>query len=152
MGDLKDYTEFAGPPLRLPIKGKVYEIPPVGIVDGLALAGLTTGEGATDEPAETFYRRTLSSAYEEMKADNVPGDAVLLAARVAYIDTVAGRDAAEALWNSGGQPGEAGAALAAAAKGGTGTRRRTRPAAGSTTPTPNSGTTTSPRRRKTSSK
>jgi len=49
-------------------------------------------------------RALLGPLYDEMVADGVPYAALALAGQVATHDFLYGRDAAEALWNSGGDP------------------------------------------------
>lgn len=99
----KDYAEFADP-LRLPINGKVYEIPPVGLADGIRLAEAITPGSKTAMPDEEFTRIVLGKAYSMMLADNVPGPAVLRASLTALAEFERGRDAAEAMWETGGNP------------------------------------------------
>jgi hypothetical protein len=100
----KDYSELADP-LVLPINGKTYTIPAVGLADGIKLMAVFSGEeDAPTIPDEEFNRILLGSAYEEMLADNVPGPAVVRAALTALADFQKGRATAEILWETGGDP------------------------------------------------
>lgn len=100
----KDYNEFADP-LKLPINGKVYTIPAVGLADGIKLTAALTGEkDAPTIPDAEFNRILLGAAYEEMLTDNVPGPAVVRASLTALADFQKGRATAEILWETGGDP------------------------------------------------
>jgi hypothetical protein len=98
-----DYTEFLEP-LELPIRGKRYTIPALSFEDGLRLAPLLEGkpvEGIEDEEIEALL---LGSAAAEMRADGVPGDAINRAYLTALAEYKFGRDAAEIMWATGGDP------------------------------------------------
>lgn len=107
---MKDFTEFATGPLRLPIGGKLYTIPPIDIATGLLLRKAVTDQDAkaledlagTDE--EAGYRRILGAAYEEMKTDGVPFDALDRAYLTAVTDHQRGRVIAEVVWEVGHDP------------------------------------------------
>lgn len=128
----KEFEEVTTP-LVLPIKGKLYTIPSIGVADGIKLAENIDPKSA-EKPMtnEEFRHITLGTAYAEMIADNAPALAVALAAQTALVDYQTGRAAAEIFWETGGDPkgmsrmvDEARAALTAAAM--------TPPAAASTT-------------------
>ena len=103
---LPDYIEFLDP-LKIPIRGKEYVIPPISFETGLRLTPLT--EGVEDAKKligndESFYRTALGTAYAEMVADSVPNDAIFRAVLTAWTDFKAGRGAAEIMWKTGGDP------------------------------------------------
>jgi hypothetical protein len=107
---VKDFTEFAVGNLRLPIGGKLYEIPPVTIAVGLLLRRILDPEdvAAIDElrgtDEEAGYRRVLGKAYDEMKADGVPWAALDRAYLTAVVDHQRGRLVAETVWEVGHDP------------------------------------------------
>lgn len=103
---LKAYEEIAPEPLAFPIGGKLYTVPPVGFQTGLRLTEMIQAgpQVQSKETAEDLWRMILGPAYEEMKADNVPGDALARAGFAALTDFQFGRDAAEAVWESGADP------------------------------------------------
>ena len=103
-----DWAEIEGAdPVRLPIKGKIYTLPAIGHLDALRLRAdqdrIRKGQGS-DIPNEEVLRRCLGASLDEMRADNVPDKAILLAATVNPVDTFAGRVAAEQLWEHGQDP------------------------------------------------
>lgn len=124
-----DYSEFADP-LRLPVNGKVYEIPPVGIRDGLKITAST--EQNTPLSNEDFRRTLLGDVYEQLLADNIPGPAFARIVLTALAEFQYGRATAEITWETGGDP----KALQAL---------KTREAEANTTPQPASGSGTSPK-------
>ncbi|HWU33542.1 MAG TPA: hypothetical protein VN108_11755 [Marmoricola sp.] len=124
----EDYDKVADP-LILPIAGKKYRIPEVGMKDGIKFnldaeatlkvqEEIAAAEKAGDEEAAAaaaakmpaqmgdtdFLRMFLGSAYDEMLADNVPGGSVLRAAITAMTDFQKGRPMAEIMWATGGDP------------------------------------------------
>ena len=103
---LKAYEEIAPEPLAFPIGGKVYTVPPIGFQTGLRLTEMIQAgpQSRTAETAEDLWKMILGTAYEEMKTDNVPGDALARAGFAALTDFQFGRDAAEAVWESGADP------------------------------------------------
>ena len=106
----RDYYELADP-LVLPIRTKTYEIPPAAagdivrwrrFADKMAEAR-TTGVQLADEDViltEDYLRMFLGSALDEMRADGVHEGVIEHAAATSSTDTMAGRDAAERVWNS----------------------------------------------------
>lgn len=126
----KDYNELADP-LKLPINGKVYTLPAVGLADGIKLTAAFSGkEDAPTIPDDEFYRIMLGSAYDEMLADNVPGPAAMRAALVALADFQKGRATAEILWETGADP----KALTAWVEANTNRQQRRAKTGASTTP------------------
>lgn len=100
----KDYSELIDP-LVLPINGKPYTIPPVGLRDGIKLTAALSGEA--DAPTikdDEFNRILLGTAYDELLEDNVPAGSVVRAALVALADFQKGRATAEILWETGADP------------------------------------------------
>lgn len=53
---------------------------------------------------EDITRRLLGPIYDEMRADGVPYEALVQAGQTATHDFLYGREAAEAYWNTGGDP------------------------------------------------
>lgn len=106
-----DYYELADP-LVLPIRGKAYQIPPATAeavvrwrVYSAQLERLRAGEKiviADDQiiSDDDFKRMFLGSALEEMLADDIHPAVIEHAATTALADTMAGREAAELVWNS----------------------------------------------------
>lgn len=142
----KSFEEITTP-LVLPIAGKDYTIPSIGIADGNKLVeNLAPDSKEPPMTNEQFRRITLGTAYDEMIANNAPSLAVALAAQTALVDFQTGRTAAEVFWETGGDPKgmsrkveEARAALTAAVT--------TPPAAATSTKRRASGTTTKTSRR-----
>lgn len=134
-GHFRDYRELHVP-LRLPIYGTTYVIPPVGADTGALLAiaagddkeeaeaatlalnaPLPDAEDTADGKASGWYRRMLSSAvYEAMVAADVPWQAIERAARTALADHQLGRLAALAVWDVAADPKGWAALLEATAK------------------------------------
>lgn len=156
----EDYEKVAqGEFLTLPIGGKKYAIPPVGVKDGvrLQLAVAETDEkmdkapdadlASIDSPIsnEELAGIMLSPAVlKQMRDDNVSAKAILRATLTALADHHYGRELAEIVWKHGSYP-EARAASTAAS--GAATKPRTRTGAASTTRSRASGTTTRSRKK-----
>lgn len=96
-----DYSEFADP-LRLPVNGKTYEIPPIGIATGLRITAQT--EQKTPLTNEEFRRLLLGDVYDELLADNIPGPAFSRIVLTALAEFQYGRSVAEITWETGGNP------------------------------------------------
>jgi hypothetical protein len=100
----QDYTEFIEP-LALPIRGKVYTVPPMSHKDGLRLTPILLGEGVPNGMTDAeLLRITLGAAGIEMQADGVPADAIDRAMMTAIAEYKFGRGAAEVMWKTGGDP------------------------------------------------
>lgn len=116
---LRDYADFeaATNQLVIPIYGKDYRIPDVGIRTATLLIGISAKKA--EPPAEwsdgsdTYYRDLLGSAYDEMFADNVPSPVMPRVALTVWTDVVHGRAAAYGQWELSNNP-EAWAAQMAA--------------------------------------
>ncbi|WP_424183855.1 DUF7426 family protein [Actinokineospora sp. G85] len=116
----RDLGELLDAGLKLPIRGKVYTVPPVDAETGLRLqrlaeiaaqvADVAENGGSLDgvvldDAAEVdLYRDALGAAYDEMLADRVPWPALKLAGVTAWLDAAVSREAAEAYWNAAGSP------------------------------------------------
>jgi hypothetical protein len=91
-------------PLTLPIRGKNYEIPLMGVLD------VARYEEALAEPekspltSEEFERLCLHDVYDEMLADNIPSTFIVRAAYTSLADAIRGRGTAEMYWETGGDP------------------------------------------------
>lgn len=92
------YEEVAPERMVLPIRGKDYPLPDVGITDG---ARIDAGE---DIPDEELFLILLGDSLAEMRADNVPAEAFNRAFMAALADTRVGRVAAEVVWETGAVP------------------------------------------------
>lgn len=103
----KDYAELVDP-LQLPINGKQYTIPPMGLAEGIELTdqleAAARGEATPEKPFAEFNRMVLGAAYDDMAADNVPAEAIRRAALTAIADFQRGRAIAEVMWETGGDP------------------------------------------------
>jgi hypothetical protein len=148
----EDYEKVADP-LILPIAGKKYRIPEIGIADGIKFnldaeklaqaveARKTNPDAPVPAPMddEAFLRMFLGAAYDEMVANNVPGQAMVRAAMTSLTDFQKGRGMAEIMWATGGDP----KAVERYLTPNRATRRSTSSGAGKKTPRPasTSGTT-----------
>jgi hypothetical protein len=119
---VKDFTEFASGPLRLPYGGKLYEIPPVSITTGLLLRRALDPEDVQAIQALSGkdeldgYRMVLGSALDEMVADGCSWDFMDRAYLTAVTDHQRGRVIAEAVWEVGHDPKALRASIQAAAR------------------------------------
>ena len=101
---LQDYQDFDRDPLKIPIRGKVYEIPELGAKDGARIRLEQDPKTAKGMTSEELRRIVLGSALKQMIADNVPQPAIGRALMAAITDAERGRTAAELMWNTGGDP------------------------------------------------
>lgn len=111
----KDFREFAEP-LRLPINGKTYDIPPVPARLGISLLGLAKGDDVPELASLTgmdLWKALLGSAWDEMVADDAPMSAIARAGLTALADYQQGRAVAEAVWEGGISPERMAARVAA---------------------------------------
>lgn len=100
----QDYTEFIEP-LQLPIRGKLYTIPPMSHKDGLRLTPILLGEGIPEGMTDVeLLQITLGAAGVEMESDAVPPAAIDRAMMTAIAEYKFGRGAAEVMWKTGGDP------------------------------------------------
>jgi hypothetical protein len=114
----KDFREFADP-LRLPINGKTYEVPPVPARLGIQLLGLAKGDDVPELASLSgmdLWQALLGSAWDEMVADDVPMSAIARAGLVALADYQQGRAVAEVVWEGGIDPERMAAQVAATLK------------------------------------
>lgn len=97
----QDFNELFEP-LELPINGKTYRIPPASFEAGVKIQGIVDGvEKLTDEE---FFTLMLGDTFQEMLDDRVPAPAIVRAGQTALADFRFGRDMAEAMWTTGGDP------------------------------------------------
>ena len=102
MTQFKDFNELFDP-LVLPVGGKNYTIPAASFEAGARINGIM--EGTEKLSDEAFYRLLLSDAvFDELLADHVPAAAIDRIGRVALTDFKYGREFAEAMWETGGDP------------------------------------------------
>jgi hypothetical protein len=138
---VKSWEDVAPEPLTFPIGGKNYTIPELDYRAMLTLQKIRAGESTEydDAPAEVTWRLVMGTAWDEMTADNVPGEAIGRAglATLAYFEQ--GPDVAEAIWESGVDP----KALAAAILSRNAPTRPTSTDEASETPSPASSSGTS---------
>jgi hypothetical protein len=106
----RDYYELADP-LVLPIRAKNYEIPPAAADDIVRWRRFTDKMNEARESGvqisaedviltEDYLRMFLGTTLDEMRADGVHPGVIEHAASTSLTDTMAGRDAAERVWNS----------------------------------------------------
>lgn len=113
--DLGDWAQLAG--LRLPIGGRVYELPPIdaelgprvqALIDygiDIAFGNDPDGEEVLSDVAERdLYKEVLGAAYDAMQADRVPWPALKHAAMTSIIDATRSREEAELYWERLGKP------------------------------------------------
>ncbi|WP_434315835.1 DUF7426 family protein [Leifsonia sp. P73] len=141
--DFPDYNEVVEP-LVLPINGKKYTIPPISVDDGVRLTDGLNPESKTVLTDEEFYRLTLGTALDEMRADAVKKDAISRASKVALADHQRSRDTALVLWKTGGDPKALRELVEAALEASTSTTTDE----ASTTKSPANGSTTTRSRKK----
>jgi hypothetical protein len=103
MADFADITEHLVP-LVLPMQGKRYTIPPLPWDVSMRFAAGIDQATIDEMGAEEFQRTFLGDAYDQMVADNQPRIYVMRAALTALTEHTGGRQAAEAMWASGGDP------------------------------------------------
>ena len=116
----KDFAEFADP-LALPINGKTYVVPPIGVQDGINL--LLMIEEKKPLTNEQLGRMLLGAAYDTLMGDNVPADAFQRVIMTALAEFQHGRATAELIWETGGNPKAIQAATTPAAAANTTPRR-----------------------------
>lgn len=114
---LRDWQDVeASDPLVLPINGKQYRIPSIGHLDVIRIQDEMDRIANGDAPEisdDDFLSMVLGDQRGLMEADNVPPKAIVHAATVAYTDAIAGRVAAEHLWEHGPNPEALAAAITA---------------------------------------
>lgn len=110
---MKSWEDVAPEPLSFPIGGKTYTIPELPYTSMLTLQKIRAGESTEFDNAEPddSWRLVMGSAWDEMVADNVPGEALGRAglATLAYFEQ--GIETAEAIWESGVDPKALAAAI-----------------------------------------
>lgn len=110
--DLGDWAQLVG--LRLPINGRVYELPPISAELGPRVQALIdygidiaigreadadeAGEVLSDVAERDLYKEVLGPVYDAMQADGVPWAALKHAAMTSIIYATRDREDAEAYW------------------------------------------------------
>lgn len=93
------------PPIRLPYRGKEYELPRVGVVDAEVVDRAAADEVEVERPSDAEVERILlGAAGEQMRADNVPLEFQARAVKTALAEHRYGRTMAEAIWATNGRP------------------------------------------------
>jgi len=102
----KAYEDFAEEPLALPVNGKTYIVPELGIDAGLKIAGVFAGTDTSlnKAPIEDAAKLLLGGLWDEMKADGVPLNAAMRVFYTVLADVQEGRAVAEGVWESGFDP------------------------------------------------
>lgn len=122
---LADLDEYFAPGLTLTVLGKKYVVPLPSAELGLwcqrvAQAGGAIHAAATPAEAQaaidrvnalpeldgdlTLAQRVLGAVYEQLAADKVPHPYIEYCGATAYVWIIAGEEAAERYWTSGGRP------------------------------------------------
>jgi len=103
---LSDYESFAEEPLVFPIGGKKYTLPPLGIEEGLLLAGIISGRDKrfAKKSTDELWKLVLGPLWDEMVRDGVPMGAVTRVALAAVAENVYGRETAIKAWETGADP------------------------------------------------
>lgn len=104
--ELSDYEKFAEGPLRFPYKGKTYEVPELGIEDGIYLAGVISGRDRSFAKKEgvELWKLLCGSMWDEMVADKVPLAFATRVALAVLADRTSGREVAKIAWETGADP------------------------------------------------
>ena len=90
-----------------PIGGKEYVIPELGYTEFLLMQKIRTGETPPEiegMDAVESWRLAMGTAWDDMTADNVPGEAIARAGLATLAFFEVGREAAEAIWENGIDP------------------------------------------------
>lgn len=93
--------------IELPIGGKIYTLPRVSAQDGLRFKLATEvrpGHELEPLPDDEFETIFLGDVKQQMLDDNVPAEAIDRALATAVANHTAGRDTAELMWETGGDP------------------------------------------------
>lgn len=140
MTTFRNYYDLDDIRLPLPIGEKTYNIPPISASAGARL------ETADDLPDEEFFRLTLGPALDEMRADDVPPEAIVRAALTSITNHKDGRTVAVMMWETGALPEALAAYMAAQNPNLPGSTRSPNTGEAAATPTPasTSGTTSRP--------
>lgn len=122
---LSDLAKLVDPRMAMPILGKVYRPPILTGFLGLwlrqsqGLAALAMADAEPEAMQQAFERMPdlpddlarlsmpellLGHAYHEMIADRVPDAYIWIATKTVMLSALNGDEAAEAYWNSGGDP------------------------------------------------
>ncbi|GIE29959.1 hypothetical protein Ait01nite_030040 [Actinoplanes italicus] len=107
-------------PLKLPVKGRTYEVPPASAELGLWCRSIYSAGVAEDEDEErearalapklpgsmTLSQRVLGPVWDAMVRDGVEDEYIEFCGSTAFIWIVRGEEAAELFWKSAGDPGK----------------------------------------------
>lgn len=102
--EMREFTEFADGPLSFPYRGKTYTPPEISIPMGIRLNGITNNGEEADLESIELFKDILGPAYDEMVADGVPLQFMLRAGATVLADFQFGREYAQAMWETGGDP------------------------------------------------
>lgn len=145
---MKAWDEIEKDRLEFPIAGKTYVIPELPYQSMLTLERAKAGESTylDDAPPEDTWRIVMGDVYDEMKADNVPGEALARAALATLAFFEFGREIAEAVWETGVDPKALSSAISAQETAREGSKRSPSTAGASATPRRASSSGTTSRR------
>ncbi|CAN5387980.1 hypothetical protein BH10ACT8_BH10ACT8_11210 [soil metagenome] len=97
----RDFMDLDEVRLQLPIDGHVYNVKPMtGDLARRAEEAMTSA--APEIPAAEMRVMALGPVFQEMLADNVPTTAIDRAVLTVLTDLFKGREAAEVMWETGG--------------------------------------------------
>lgn len=118
---MKSWDEVQKDQLEFPIGGKTYVVPELSYQSMLTLERAKAGEKThlDDAPPEETWRIVLGHVWDDMVADDVPGEALMRAGLAALAFFQFGLETAEAIWESGVDPKALTEAMRAAQAGST---------------------------------
>lgn len=96
---LKDLDTFFDPDLYLPIRGKRYRVPAPDADESERLRFQVMAEGVPPVEQIDEAIKALGSAFDEMRADNVPWPMILHSGRTAILHFGLSPDMAEVYWS-----------------------------------------------------
>lgn len=103
---MKSWDDVEKDRLEFPLAGKVYTIPELPYQSMLTLEKAKAGEATylDDADASETWRIVMGHVYDDMVADNVPGEALMRAGLATLAFFEFGRETAEAIWETGIDP------------------------------------------------
>lgn len=110
---MKTWEDVAPERLAFPIAGKLYTVPELDYRSMLTVQKIKAGEATELDgmPAEDTWRLIMGAAWDDMRADNVPAEAMGRAGLATLIYFEQGIEAAEAVWEHGIDPKALAAAI-----------------------------------------
>ena len=113
---MKSWDDVRPDRLAFPIGGKVYTVRDLPYQSMLTIQKARAGEPSDLDSADgdATWRLVMGATYDEMVADNVPGEALLRAGYATLAFFEGGPEIAESIWESGVDPKALEAALSAA--------------------------------------